>query len=754
MSCSLWKYFTTLQMKAIAFFLAIGYVGCSPSDPTLKYEGVGAVQAIQMLDKAQNYEEKQIAIRKIETDRQAGFDWGYFWRGVGEGQRIASLSPDQRNRIFTLSAESCSMAGFESFAELVIKINTGFDFVFGEKRLCAQALSGQLFAKYVKFFYHEDVRLAELLINQYQLDDLQSKSTVLDQVSPQRWLQLSQVLVRKGEGQKVSRLIKMHQETYGSISFIESLMKSLIVKKGLTEALKSNELIDVLQILTADPTLRFFAQSVSRSHWKTAINQVKLKFLSDLERHNSESGRFNYFLKILHLMALLPERISSPPSLDEQLVWFEQALRGFENYSRSLPDLESLMDRAGSDPFVTWLKIRSNKEVRSVDELALRSYGPGPKLMQSLIFKIKMHLSKSDTLLKKQMSDYCTWLSKQGVPLRRIPGKDFDWSMTTIPGCIELSGATPEDNLLSFNLNSSLSMSFDSVLLARGWNIDLKVPYFDGAFIDMSTSLRHPDLLSEPALDKDHAIALPLLIGIRMNRPNTLSGLGTYYFVYHFSLRKAHDGRPAVQRPQAGYPGGSLRLNVREMEKTFSPRLVSFGGPGQKAVPPRPGGRASHSELAWTPLALSLSRSLGEEGIIASRPIPLPSPTLRVLHTLFSNAERGEDGNIKLFIEPERWLQALTAEQKRKALMICPAGSEDLTCWEQVTLQAAQELWTSYADLCPQVNSVRRCLPQKLEFTLARLNSNSFIEPAGALGPVNEDGAIGESGSLIVEEMR
>lgn len=749
--------------KIFILTLAIGValLGCSPSDPKLTDSGIDAVGAIALFDKAQSSQERDQVLTKIKTHRRVGFDWVYLWRALAENDRPLKFTEPQLEQLFSLSSDSCFVESFQAFSNLVLRMNRGFEFVFGVKKSCALPLSDETFLKYVKFFTGrvwptgevqtlatdataDARRLGELLISQVQSDSRTDKTPILRSLTSDGWLVLIERLLQVGEASLASNLVQAHQNQFGGIRFLDAMIHSLLTRpQSLKVVLAKNPLLDVLRILTADPALKITSETVTAENWQQVFDLLAEKFTTEVSA--IDHALFENALNSVHLLELLPERAAAAPPFQRQLKWHENILRTLE---RSVRGQAHLLDSSHSHPVALWLKLRFKQSLSTFEEVALQTAASGARLSQALLFKLRLRAFSDQSRLGEKIHEYCQWLAANQVPERSVPGPQFEWAMTGEPGCLHLSGNTSAADTLTRASAEPIEMALDSVLYSSGWNLKLTAPFLDGAFLDLSTTLQHPDLPAEPPEATDHAVAFPLLMGIRMASMTTLPhGAGTYYFIFHHTWRKATAGRPAKAQPLRGFPGGTLNLVTEQPELTTDPMFYSAGGPGQKGVPPRVGGNSSLSEVQWSPLAEELQALEAQPDLMASKPIPAANVAVRVLHELLVGGEVDAAGQTRLFIEPGRLLKHIPEVQRAKALSACP-NPTDLSCWESVTLKGAMELWSRYSATCPQVGQNRVCDPQALDQTFDRLSSVRFEEPAGALGPVNPDGEVGSNGQF------
>lgn len=754
-------------------------MGCQASDPQLFHNGVDAPGSLQVLDKAKNYQEQEIAVAKLEGDRRAGFDWAFFWSHLGEGNRIQKLSPAQQRRVFVLSSNSCSARDFDEFAKMALKTRKGFEFVVGAERKCSQPLSEEVFTNYVNLFAQkawsapaaetniaglrgkrlggsdEDAKLmAELLISQYDLSAPDQRLRILQRLTINQWQGLIERLLTGSEGHKAAQLVQINQREFGGIRFLDSMVLSWITNPvAFRHVLDKNDLMDVVHILTSDTDLSVSSRRIRPKEWQQTYDLIADRFETYAQRKLNSAEGFQIAIRVLRTLESLPRIAAQPIPFSDQLMWTERMLRSLEQAVRDHEEAALWFRQADTDLIVLWLKRRLNQAWSFADDEDVDRMTAASPLSRALLLKLKLRNMPTPLVFQTSLHAYCSWLESQGVAPRKISGAKFDWKETERPGCIELTeNKTPSDTV-DHSIAGHVQMSFDSILLTHGWNLKLKASDFDGSFIDLSTTLKHPDLPFEPTSTEDDAVTFPIMMGIRVDKdpPRVLNGVGTYYFIYHYTWRKAQPGRPAVARPQRGYPGATFTLQVQNVNEAHWPQWISIGGSGQKGAPPRLGGRESRSSVAWTPLALGLNRAVGFGDDPVTKPFAIANISLGILEQLFRYGATDDQGKLQLFIEPKRVQMNSTEDQNAKALRACSQEA----CWHNLTLNAAREIWARFIQSCPlNENRIGVCSEEVRNMVFDRLDSNYFVEPKGALGPENPNGRPGPAGRFDVTEAR
>jgi hypothetical protein len=760
---------SVLVQSLLPLLFLVEMVGCFPSDPQLSYVGVDAPGAISLLDNAHSPDEQEVVVRKIETDRREGFDWPYFWTQLSVNQRLSPYPKALRRRLFVLAAHSCSSGGFDAFADLVLRMDDGYDLVTGPNRACAQPLSESLLSKYLNLFSSrlwpkdgqgvqaalptgtpEAAReLAELITNEYQLRPTNQRMTLLKSLSTNQWSTLIDQLLKLGEGHLASELVQAAQREYGGIQFIDTMILSWVSQPdGFQQMIEKNELLDMALLLTSDDQLLVTSQNVTAQQWQPIFDGLQKRFIESATLKSENFDGLLALVQVLHIFESIPQRLAHPPDAAALLIWYQRMLKSLEPGLATTPEATAQWMQANdSDLIALWLKYRLGISWTDFDRDRLDKMIAANFLEEGLIKKLRLHvLPWTSQELQHGFAAYCQWLEQQGIPRRLVSGTNFNWEILTDPGCVELKGVQAVSDHLDRQSATPVEMSFDSVLISDGWNLNLQAPGFDGSFLDLSTTLRWPDLPPEPEPPQDDAVAFPLLMGLGIDRGDILKGSGIYYFVYHYTWRAAQAGRPAEQQPQTGYSGADFDLTGANPNSVHAPTFVSLGGLGQKGVPPRPGGRSSPSEVMWSTLAESLNTAVGFDGKSGTKPFALPDPTVKILDLLFKNGRLDTDQKYVLYIEPDRLLQNITADQIAKANMACPPSPTQMDCWRQLTLLAAQQLHQEFASVCPEENDHSTCPENVLQNVFSRLNSAYFVEAAGAQGPVNPDGPQGAEG--------
>lgn len=736
--------------------LVLVCTACSPSDPHLTYQGIDASGAISMLDKAVTEDNQNLALSKIEKDRRAGFDWSYFWDHLQESGRLDRLSPAQRDRIFALSAQSCSVDGFAKFADLALRARMGFDFVIGPKKVCAEPLLEKEAEKYVRYFTSVFAkvdgaesyrRLAELLVTQVSLVSPGRRSKVFDLVSTNQIQETIESLLTDGRGDLAARLVQAYQQEFGGVRFVQSLVTNWWKHPDVFKtAIARDNLIDIVRVMVADPGLLVRLPKIDETILRQDLKVIGDKFNQELAGSVTTSQTYEEILRTLHLLGQMPQNFRTGPKFEDQLSWYENLLRATEAFLRRSPDAEQMLAATDTDPVSMWLKLRLREKWTDRDQSLVQKITPVHPLMAALMWKIKLRSEESPILRHRDLGRYCSWLMSQGIAETTIPVGEFKWARLSRPGCVHLKApATPTASIQT--TDKKIQSAFDSVLLTDGWNLQAKFDSFDGAFIDLTTALKHPALPPEATPEQDNAVAIPLMLGLRIDNPRILNGVGIYYFIYHYTWRKARDGRAAEQAPLAGYQGANLSISVTDEAHSIPPTVVSLGGPGQTAAPRRAGGRSAVSEVDWSSLSRALSHAKTESGGLNAQPMPISNPSMRVLNLLFQSGEINDHGELRLYIDPQRLFVALTPEEQNAELQVCPSGAADLDCWHDVSMKAAGELWRDYIAACPKASgSERECRSNMQDVVLDRLNSDRFEEAGGKLGPINFNGPFGGNG--------
>jgi hypothetical protein len=514
------------------------------------------------------------------------------------------------------------------------------------------------------------------------------------------------------------------------------------------QIIDKNEPLDMALLLTSDDQLIATSQKVSPEQWRPIFESLQKKFIQSATLKSDNFDGLQALVEVLHLFEAIPQRIAHPPDSASLLIWYQQMLKSLEPGLIKAPERTAQWMQANdSDLIVSWLKYRLGIPWTNDDRLRLDKRIAVDFLEEALLKKLRLHvLPWTPEELHQGLTAYCQWLEQQGLRRRYVSGKDFNWESLTLPGCLELKEIQTASDHVDRQSPSPVEMSFDSVLISNGWNLNLRAPGFDGSFLDLSTQLQWPNLPPEPEPPQDDAIAFPLLMGLGIDRGDILRGSGIYYFVYHYTWRTAQAGRAAEQPPQNGYNGADFYLTGTDPSLVHAPTFVSLGGSGQRAVPPRPGGRPSTSKVMWSSLSESLNNAVGFDGQSANKPFGLPDPNVQILDLLFTYGRLDTDRKYVIYIEPGRLLENITADQSAKANMACPASPTQMDCWRQLTLLAARELQQEFARLCPEENGKTTCPEKVLQIVLSRLNSSYFVEPGGPSGPINPDGLPGTDG--------
>ncbi|NQZ01640.1 MAG: hypothetical protein HRT45_13335, partial [Bdellovibrionales bacterium] len=198
------------------------------------------------------------------------------------------------------------------------------------------------------------------------------------------------------------------------------------------------------------------------------------------------------------------------------------------------------------------------------------------------------------------------------------------------------------------------------------------------------------------------------------------------------------EGRPSVANPAQGVPAGDLKIEVKQSVPSVPPVAVAFGGVGQKGAPQRAGGNASESTLSWSGLTNQLNLSNPQNSSASEARRFLPRPTMRILNRIFEKARRNAVGSIELFYLKDIWWELLNNEQKAKVKTACGGAELDKPCASRLVNEAATALVEDYRS--------QAAASQSENEIIERLQSQTYIEAEGLIGPINENGQRGEEG--------
>ncbi len=617
-----------IQSKFLFLVLA-GFclTNCKGSDPTLVHAGITADNAIQILLKADTDEKKEIAVKKLESDRRAGFDWVQFWSSSQEA--IQTLPDRFQVRIFELGQQACSPEAFEQFAQLALKLNNGFEYIYGNKKSCGLPISNKVLKSYLDHFLKpslrstEDIQTSSLnfdlntnqfaafIISQYSFGPTADRLNLLKSLSAEEWARLISALLQSGQAHLAAQMVQVNQTEFGANPFLNRVivdwLKSAENFKALVE---KNNLLDLLHFITQDSGLVHATKDLPP-------NLIEQHFETLKEAFQKSSPKMSYDdnLRTLHLLELLPTRLSAPPSFEKQLLWVEQILRSLEN---AIAQGQVQLDDSSKDLITLWLKHRLNSTVHMDDQMTASN-----PLELALYKKLELWTLDNDQFAGA-LDKYCLWLNQNGVQKREIEAKEWSWAMTQKPGCIEIHGAP------SIEETSDIQMAFDSVVFNKGQPLTVKAKSFDGSFINLSLP------------------AITMVIGLRMT-DQSLDGPGTYYF------------------PVTLETAGALKLKITDFEKSKLPRVVY-----QKTQDPK--------VLDWEGYKQSLAQTKEALGDSKAQPKAIDQLDAYTKRSLLMSASRTTSGLTRIFVEPDRLNRFL------------PNVCSTRQCWNELGLAAAEQL--------------------------------------------------------------
>lgn len=726
-------------------------VSCTQQPPEITYYGIEVYGALELLEQATHEGEVQNVLEKIAKSPRPGFAWADFWTQFLERGLESKVVGSNWDRLVDLANKECATNSRSAFANLLVHAQRGLSPILSAHPACPAPLTEDIRAKvFTVLVEQEDPGLfVDFVVSEFYLHPRGNWDLIFRTLNEAQWLEKLRYLLEGEAAEKVVQVMEVYQRVRGFNTLMSQLLLPIIQSESAFLKLSEKVLVkDILDMLRLGPTLAH--EQIDGQHWHFIFSTLTDRFHQQVHHREVYENSIEDWTSDIKKLGFIFAHLGAKISFRDQLIFYERFLRNLESRLFAHKNVtREYLDKGRYDLLHLWLRLRMTNILSAYEVSQLDVLLPQNEMEEALFRKLVIHTAKEEKI-RGYLQEHCDWLEGQGILNQKIHWQTFEVNQLTQPGCVYLTGQTSDEDSLSYR-QSEINMSFDSVLITGGIGLHLGTEVFDGSFIDLSSHLIHPDLPVELPLEEDHAVSFPLMLGIRVPHTDFLWGQGTYYFIYHYTYKQAHPGRPARQQPQKGFAGGDLVVELKGRQHlVYFPTTISEGGPGQKGVPPRFGGHSSRSYVPWSLLSGELAILSGQRDISASKPYALPSPSVRMLERLFEYGERDERGNINLYIEPMRLFPHLSGEQQQRIEQVCQGDLSEDRCWRPLTLQAAQELWQSYEQLCANEDGVLSCPPSVLNHILPRLESIEFIEPSGSLGPVNPDGEEGDAGQVYI----
>jgi hypothetical protein len=159
------RSFHAIRNLALFFLFCVVIAGCGDGGKArYDLEPLSAEKAVELLERAGGDSERANAvIERVRASRTADFSFPEFWSRLSTTQAARRLTPEQRNRLLSLHNQSCKDVDFDGFAQFVLNLGDGYDFILGELRQCQTALRPERTRDFLMrmIFQREFPRLSE-----------------------------------------------------------------------------------------------------------------------------------------------------------------------------------------------------------------------------------------------------------------------------------------------------------------------------------------------------------------------------------------------------------------------------------------------------------------------------------------------------------------------------------------------------------------------------------------------------------------
>lgn len=722
-------------------------------DPQVTYRGIEAKAAIELL--SQKSSEAQFAniIDQIAHNRRQGFDWHSFWVTLNERGLLKQFSKKHQIQIVELGRLDCSYEAHNAFVAALLDLPEYDDVILSAERFCDQGLSTENFTSLFERLSSKAVRGRDpvssrhlsFLISELKVDPGLLRAS-MDHFSEREWVSVALQWLQYADSAVIRRFITTQRNLYGSSQMLESL--------SVATFQSSTEIAEIFQYLGLTRGLDLMIGAIGNNpdalngpedQWRRQINSLIQMFDSkemeaQLNREQLLLEDYRSFERFVTFLSLSEGKITGALLMS----FLSDVTAVFEAKVTSAEDALFLTRSFPENPLLSSVLIRKFHQQVGEEyfEATLRNVTEQTSGLQKLLqLRLAIYLAESDEVGHLLTQDYCQMLEDLGQSTKRIEPNELSPDFTLFAGCVEFDNLQPPNG--SLTRQGDFQFSPYNLLVTNGYSIFFRTNSFQGSMIDTSNTWIHPELPEEQTPEVDHAVAVPVPLGLRLSLADGALEAGTHYLLFHYTWRFAKDGRPSEVMPKQGLFGGDIVVQTEREDDYLAPLLISLGGAGQKGAPPRRGGSASVSKISWQKFSSLLALSNPQNLEQTETRIFQPQPSLKVLEKLIENAERNETGGIRLVYLNQLWWEALSADQQAKLQMICGSPLIDEACASQLATEAAHQL---VADL-----TQAKASGASENSTLSRLTGVNFEEPQGALGPLNPDGPMGESGTLTWE---
>lgn len=623
---------------------------------------------------------------------------------------------------------------------------------------------------------------SRLFVEQVSLSPDAGWTETSDSLHAQQWAHVVDTLLRAEQGMLLIRLVHAHIQVNHEAPFVSRIATQLI--RGATQE-TSDIFPFALQVLGVEGISRIVSDipqsqlggtdTASQSNVCRLIpaflERLQSEFNPNLVRSDSDDGRWLNSWRELLALRQLEDHVRTCMTRSQSLNWLEKLHRKLErdfldhpeNAARFLSNLPNTTFDA------RWIKLRLYSKLSlSFPLVDLRtSEHPASPLDIIIQARIDAHLlSSQENEGREAIRRYCTLLElPEDVTDVATIQQNSSRALTRLllPGCHAIrgiQGPLPAN----FDLNQHLQrgekkqlhfsaariiMPYDSVWIAPGIDISVdRSGTFDGSIIDLSadqTYLRPEATPTPPEYDSQ---TVPLLMGIQMNSATDNFERGIHYFIYHHVLRQARQGPPPLRIPERGYPAGSIRFELTQLQDSHQPTVRAFGGIGQESAPASRGGQSAQSSLNATEAATLISQELPlrpENRGVNQTPNYLSSPRLEQIEELWREGvrESTNTNTLLVFVDPVYVARTISEETRLFISRVCTEQTHQSSIVECLRTWG-RSAGHAIADMLPGFSS----LTQEQRFRTPDQMRPRWSPPAGAPGITYPQGATGEIGHI------
>lgn len=723
---------------------------CNSESPQIHYTGISTESAVYLAKKSNSDAEVLAWVDRVKSDREPGFDWPIFWTTISEIRLLSRVSKPTQLKILELFPLQCDVETKNLQAMVIIDYPEFYGTLFGQKASCQSLVKEEVFSQVfdrmlseVKRKDSNTAQISQIIVESllHRISDMgsfQSVQTNLNKLNEVQWNQFVKNLIKWNLASHVSDFILVYEQVYGPDSLTSLLFKELVQDGEFFISFVENMgLLRAIDLLLKIPTQLVSSQQIQITQWVYIFDYLLLSFLkSEFPGRNKDEklrNKFLVFLSFENLMLKWQTRFE----MSYLLTMDDKLIRSMEASIKVLDNPQDFFSQFTLSLPISLLRYRTLRDIDddTIDAIEKSIQNPS-ELERIALLRLRVNIMRDPKVAHEKVLDFCKLLEDNGVKSRKIKVKEFSVQDIESPGCVFIIS---DENTNLINLSGSSSVvSPNSVLLTGG--ISINISTLDGGLsvIDASTLREHPELTEEPPLPQDHALVFPVILGFKIETETELLDRGIYYIPYHFVYRRAVDGRPAQTQPARGFPGGNVNIEISD--PTIAPQIISYGGIGQKPVPPRKGGNGDTSTFNWSKLSELLSVSEQDPKGLARSKI---RPSISLLDHILSHASLTEgEKQIRVFVNSSALLESLESDQKEKYFNFCNEKYQTLQeCVYDITLKSAIQM---------NEQLQKALLLNSPSFVLPQMASDEFSVEAGKMGVINQAGEQGENGKINI----